>query len=380
MDILEKVRILGDAGKYDVCASSASKRVENTNDRVGNAAAAGICHSFTPDGRCVSLFKMLYTNRCGFDCNYCGNRCNGNGNHQHTAFTPTELADVFMKLYLSNYVEGLFLSSGIGKDPDTTQAEIIECVRLLRDVHKYRGYIHLKILPGVSYELVKQTAELSDRLSINLEASSQSRLSDISSTKDYKNDILKRQSWIKGFEKKGLATSGQTTQFIVGASDETDLEILGMLDWEYKNMQLKRGYFSAFSPIPDTPLMHHAQTPMMRKHRLYQTDWLLRVYKFPLSDIKMITNDGFLPPEDPKLVLAQETFDGALDINEAGYNELIRVPGIGPVSAQRILNLRRSRQSISKKAELQNMGVVVKRALPFIKIGGYSQGTLNQWV
>lgn len=369
MNTLNKIKILADASKFDSCASSSSNRKTKTNDRIGNAAGCGICHSFTEDGRCISLYKTLYSNSCSHDCKYCQNA--SGCNKKPASFEPEELAKTFMSLYVRNYVEGLFLSSAVMKDADSTTERMIDAINLIRTKYKFQGYIHFKVLPGTSYELIKQASEFADRMSVNLEAPNKSRMAEISSVKDYKIDILRRQAWLKRMK----IPSGQTTQLVVGGSDETDLEILNMIDWEYKNIKLKRGYYSAFTPVENTPFENKSKQPLLREHRLYNIDFMMRKYHIRLQEFKTIMDNGMLPKEDPKVVLARHRFDSPVDINEADWNDLIRVPGIGPRNCQRILELQKT-TNITKK-HLHNMGVVLKRALPFIKIDGYNQKTLG---
>ncbi len=374
MSITQKVSILGEAGKWDVCASSNSLRKVKTQDRIGNPSSSGICHSFTEDGRCISLFKVLMTNNCSFDCKYCQNSTSCSG--PKAMLEPEELAKAFMGLYIQNYVEGLFLSSGVLGNPDKTTEKMLECVKLLRSKYKFQGYIHFKILPGTSRELIKQADELADRLSINIEAPSKSRLSELSSVKDYKIDILRRQAWIKNMK----VQSGQTTQMVVGASDETDHEILKMADWEYQNMKLKRAYYSAFTPVPKTPLHFRDKTPLEREHRLYNVDFMMRKYGIKLKEFKPILNEeNNLPRGDPKAHLAKQHFSEPVDINQASYDELIRVPGIGPRSAFRLIRLRKKSQAITKPSQLEPMGVVMKRAAPFLKVNGHIQRKVSDF-
>lgn len=370
MNTVEKVRVLSEAGKWDTCSSTASPRKVTGGDRIGNAALGGICHSFTEDGRCVSLFKTLMTNDCGFDCRYCSN--SAHCSKRTTAYEPNELAKVFMHLYLGNHVEGLFLSSGISGSPDATTEKMIEAVNLIRDRYKFRGYIHFKVLPGTSREHIRQAAAFSDRLSINLEAPSKTRLKEVSSVKDYGTDILRRQRWIDSVK----PPSGQTTQMVVGGSDETDLEILEATDWEYRKMGVKRVYYSAFSPLKNTPLERKAGTPYEREHRLYQVDFMLRKYDTPLREFREMMDAGNLPRGDPKIHLANLYFDDPVDVNECSMEELIRVPGIGPMSARRIMGVRRRGGRLTKRNELKSIGVVLKRAEPFIKINGRTQRRL----
>lgn len=373
MEVLEKVKLLGAAGKWDVCASSASNRKPQTNDRIGHAAAGGICHSFTQNGRCISLYKTLMTNQCKFDCKYCSN--SSHCKNKIAKFEPEQLAKVFINLYVKNYVEGLFLSSGIAKDPNETTQNMIDAIKLIREKYKFRGYIHFKVIPGTDRDLIKQAKSFSDRMSINLEQPNASRMNDVSHVKDYKIDILRRQSWVK----KLSLGAGHTTQMVVGGSDESDLEILKMADWEYKNFELKRAYYSAFTPIKHTPLEFKDKTPFQREHRLYNVDFMMRTYDIKLREFKNILIDDNLPRDDPKIHLARNFFDKAIDINDCTKEELIRVPGIGPQSAERILNLHKNNIEITKRTQLKSIGVVLKRAEPFIKIGQTTQKTLTNF-
>ncbi len=371
MNTVEKLKVLGSAAKYDTCASSASNRAPKGANRIGNASNCGICHSFTPDGRCISLLKVLYSNACSFDCKYCANR---SGCKKRVAkFTPEELAKTFMSMYLRNYVEGVFLSSGIMANPDKTTEQMLETVHLLRNKYKFQGYIHFKTLPGTGYDHIKQASEISDRLSINLEAPNKSRLSEISTVKDFKIDILRRQAWIKRMR----VPSGQTTQLVVGSSDESDHELLSMINWEYDNIKLKRAYYSAFIPVRGTPLENKKRESLDREHRLYNVDFMLRKYGIKYQEFKGIMDDGFLPKGDPKLHLARATLDDPVDINESSFDQLIRVPGIGPISAQRLLSLQRKNKKIKKYEQLHSMGIVLKRAMPFINVDGKHQTRLS---
>ncbi len=372
MNTLRKVEILGQSAKWDSCASSSSNRKVSTNDRIGNAAGCGICHSFTEDGQCISLWKTLYSNACSFDCKYCANAAGCNKNKAR--FEPEEFAKVFMSLYVRNYVEGLFISSAVEKDPDNTTENMIEAVNIIRNKYKFQGYIHFKVLPGTSYDMIKHASEFSDRMSINLEAPNKSRLAEISSVKDFKIDILRRQAWLKRMK----IPSGQTTQLVVGSSDETDMEILSMVDWEYKNFKLKRGYYSAFSPVPKTPLENKNKVPLKRENFLFRCDWLLRKYKFKLNELVFDDRDNLPLNQDPKVSIALKNRDlYPLDINEATYEDLIKVPGIGLQSAYRITQMQKSKEKLTKQRQLKSIGVVLKRALPFIKFNGTVQLSLN---
>ncbi len=426
--LLEKVRILGAAGKYDICASSgcaSNSRVsskdlkkmnnkrEEKNSYFGSTLSSGICHSFTPDGRCVSLFKVLFSNACIFNCKYCFNKVN----RRKISLTPEEYARAFIHLYLGNYVEGMFLSSGITKNADETMEKMLQAVIILREKHNFRGYIHFKCLPGASRDIIQRAAQYVDRMSINLESPTENHLSQIADQKTLETDILRRQEWIRDMSEKkfndwekvdriqsfdthkhnaisyqncdvkyNLAKqlpAGQTTQFVVGAADETDWDILNRLNWEYKSIKIRRGYFSAFYPIIGTPLEKKPATPLLREHRLYQTDWLMRIYKIPLREIEeILTDDLNLPRTDPKIKLAKNYFDGikSNDINNLPYSELIRIPGIGLTSARRIMKLRNEGIKITKKNQLKNIGVVLKRAEPYIKFGNSFQSTLEAFI
>lgn len=374
---IRKVEILGDASKYDVCASMASPRIPTTNKRIGSPVAAGICHAFAPDGRCISLFKVLFTNNCSYDCNYCSNSCERK--KRSTMFKPKELARVFMGLYIRNYVEGLFLSSGIWKDADRTTHKILECISEIRNKYRFRGYIHIKILPGTSNELIKQVMEIADRVSLNIEVPTASHLSEVSSTKDYVNDILRCQKNIRDFIRKGLTPAGHTTQFVLADWGGTDKEIVQRLDWEYRNVDLKRGYFKAFNPIEGTKFANIQAESAMREVQLYRTDWLMRKYEIDKKEILTVMNEKDMIDldKDPKVLLAMNSDLFPLDINEANYNELIRVPGIGEVTAKRIINLRKIRKKLNSFSELQQLGGVVRRARPFLIINGKKSTNLK---
>ncbi len=425
--ILEKIRILGENSKYDICASTASSRTAkypklfgDSKKWIGATESGGICHSYTPDGRCMSLFKTLYTNKCIYNCKYCfSHNCK-----KKMSFTPEEYARTFMKLYSMNVAEGVFISSGVCGSADATTEEMLEAIRLLRFKYKFQGYIHFKCLPGVSQYLLKEAITLSDRISINMEASSKTHLAEIADQKDYNNDIITRQRWLKqirtthneetikemrdlnqdsqlkfqeemiksrrenGYKKfrwdgAPILNSGQTTQFVIGAAEnETDFELLNRIDWGYKRIDLRRAYFSSFIPIEGTPLGGKQAAPLAREHRLYQSDWLLRIYHYKLQDLKEIINEqGNLPHGDPKMHLARKYFEehSRVNPNEASYQELLKVPGIGPISAKRIINLRAKKFRFNKRKDLQSVGVVLKRADPFLIINGNSQTTLQNF-
>ncbi|MFX0010523.1 MAG: helix-hairpin-helix domain-containing protein [Candidatus Hermodarchaeota archaeon] len=425
---LEKIRVLGENSKYDICASTASSRTKkypnlfgNSKNWIGATDKAGICHSYTPDGRCMSLFKTLYTNKCIYNCKYCFSH----GCKQKMSFTSEEYARTFMKLYSMNVVEGVFISSGICGSADETTEEMLEAIKLLRFKYKFQGYVHFKCLPGVSQYLLREAVSLADRISINSEASTKEYLAEIADQKDFYNDIITRQRWLKSIRikhndtvlkflkdtkqdyhlnfqenmikdhrKDGYKTfrwdgapilnSGQTTQFVIGANEnETDLDLLKRIDWGYKEIDLRRAYFSSFIPIEGTPLANKKAAPLSREHKLYQSDWLLRIYHYKLEDLKEILNeDDNLPEGDPKLHLARQYFKdlGPVDPNKASYYELLKIPGIGPVSAKRIINLRSKKFKFKHRADLKSIGVVLKRADPFLTLNGSNQTTISNFM
>ncbi|MEW6686106.1 MAG: putative DNA modification/repair radical SAM protein [Candidatus Edwardsbacteria bacterium] len=365
MDILQKIEILGESAKYDLCGSylcSCPPRIRGGIDR-------WIYPAVMPDGKTIFLLKVLLTNACENDCDYCVNRCTRN--FPRTSFKPEELAKLFIWLYQKRRVKGLFLSSAVNQSVAITMEGMLKTAEILRLRYKFRGYIHLKILPGAEFDYIRRAAELADRISVNLEAPNKDRLQKITSKKDFDKDILQQMKWIKSLrEKETYVRLGQTTQFVVGAADESDKEILITTDKLYREINLTRTYFSAFQPVAGTPLERHPPTPLLREHRLYQTDFLFRRYGFKLEEITF-DNQGNLPLEqDPKTVWAlyhPERFP--LEINRATKEELLRIPGIGPKSAGRIIQLR-SKNRFASLLELKRLGVVTRRAAPFILING----------
>ena len=351
----DKLNALGAGTRYDICTASCTPR---------EASVAGICHSFTHDGRCISLFKTLYTNHCSHQCNYCINATNCAEKPKVFSYTPEELASLTLSLYRSNYIEGLFLSSGAGKDVDLIMEKLIETARLLRFKYGFPGYIHLKVLPGATLSHIKEAMELSDRLSVNIEAPSSSHMKEISPTKDYENDIIQRQRYIRDLSDKIGLQAGQTTQLVVGSSGENDEEIFQRVLYEYNELNVMRTYFSAFSPQKSTPFEKNEPQPKWREHRLYQVDWLYRIYHFDSREIKYAFDEfGFLSNSDPKMAIAKELMDAPVDPNVAKYDELLHVPGIGPTSAKRIIALRRHKR-ISRKEGSQTWVSESKEQLP----------------
>jgi putative DNA modification/repair radical SAM protein len=378
-----KIAILGDASKFDVCASMASPREVSGTNRIGNPDIAGICHAFASDGRCISLFKVLMTNHCIYDCRYCVNSC-GKARTK-VMFEPIELAQAFMGLYIRNYVEGLFLSSGVWRSATDTVEKMIEALDLIRNKYHFRGYIHLKVLPGTDKEYIRQLMELSDRVSLNVELPSASRLDEVSSMKNYETDIINCQKHIHHFIKRGLVPSGQTTQFVIGTTGESDREIIERLNWEYINLELKRGYFSAFTPIKGTPLESKKVSEghsRKRENFLYRIDWLLRRYHYDIDSLFSIMDEnGMIPLNiDPKVSLALEDDIFPLDVNEASFSELLQVPGVGEISARRIINLRKVNKKIRTYKDLQRLGVAIKRSKSFIVVNGQRQTRIKEFL
>ena len=367
MNTLEKARVLGAAGKYDVCGGEICKPPTFTN---GLQNLPGIIKAKAQSGQACSMLKTLYTNACNFDCKYCANRA-GNCQKKITQYNPPELANLFMTLVHKRIVTELFLSSGVAGDSDKTTQGMLDTVRIIRPRYHFQGYIHFKVLPGTSYDLIKQASQFASRMSINVEAPSKARLNELSSVKEMNTDIIQRQAWIKRMNLR----SGQTTQMIIGANDETDLEVMRMARWEYENMKLRRVYYSAFSPVKNTPLENRQQESQTRANHLYNADWLLREYNYKLREIKEILEEEMLPDKDPKIALAEKTLNEPVNIEDASYEELIRVPGIGLKTAQKIIEIRESKKLDSKI--MKRNGVIMSRAAPFIKINGMMQKRLE---
>ncbi|MEO5684162.1 MAG: putative DNA modification/repair radical SAM protein [Chitinophagaceae bacterium] len=374
--VLEKLSILADAAKYDVsCASSGSKR-KNDNKGLGNASGMGICHAYTEDGRCVSLLKILLTNHCIYDCAYCVSR--KSNDIKRAAFTVQEVVDLTINFYRRNYIEGLFLSSGIFSNADYTMERLVLIAKKLRTEHKFNGYIHLKSIPGASDELMHQAGLYADRMSINLEMPTKASLALMAPDKK-REDMIKPMQYLKNAiiqnrdEKKILkkvplfVPAGQSTQMVIGATAETDLQILWMADKFYKNMQLKRVYYSGYVPISNDNRLPAIGTPvpMIRENRLYQADWLMRFYNFKVEEI-VSPEDPILDMQvDPKLNWALRNLHlFPMDINQTDFNLLIRVPGIGLQSAHKIYTARKFGRL--NWEYLKKIGIAVNRAKYFI--------------
>jgi putative DNA modification/repair radical SAM protein len=374
--ILKKIEILADAAKYDVSCSSSGSNRNSKKGGVGNAAVGGICHSFTEDGRCISLLKILFSNICIYDCAYCVNR--KSNDIPRTAFKVEELADLTISFYRRNYIEGLFLSSGVMVSPDFTMERLIAVARKLRYEHGFHGYIHMKAIPGANPDLVHQAGLLADRLSVNIEIPSENYLRLLAPEKDFSsvfnpmNQIHSQIITHKDDRKKFRHTprfvpAGQSTQLIVGASPEPDFEILRLASGFYRQQNLKRVYYSGFMPVNpgDARLPALKQPPLIRENRLYQADWLMRFYEFSYDEILDEQNLSLDLDMDPKLAWAlRNPHMFPLDINSAAYEMILRVPGIGVRSAKLIVaNRRFGKVSFS---HLKRMGVALNRAKYFI--------------
>ncbi len=379
IDTQKKVEILAEAAKYDVsCSSSGSSRA-NQKGGIGNAAPSGICHSWSADGRCISLLKLLFSNDCIYDCAYCINRAS---NHKPRAsFTAEEVAKLTINFYKRNYIEGLFLSSAVFLNPDYTMEQLVKTLMILRNQHKFNGYIHVKAIPGADYRLIRQAGELADRMSVNIELPSRESLKSLAPQKKA-TDILRPMEQIgtdlieyKEDKKKFKSTpdfvpAGHTTQLIVGASPEKDYQILKLSEGLYSRFNLKRVYYSAFMPVePDKRLPAVSGPPLLREHRLYQADWLLRFYNFEADELLGPGRPDFNLDYDPKLDWALNNMDKfPVEINKAGYWQLLRVPGIGPTSARRIISARKEARLSADN--LKKLGSVLKRAKYFILCDG----------
>ncbi len=385
MELDRKLSILADAAKYDAsCASSGANRRDSRDGKgLGSAGGAGICHSYAPDGRCISLLKLLLTNRCIYDCHYCINR--RSSNVQRAAFTPDEVISLTLDFYRRNYIEGLFLSSGIIRNADYTMELVVAVARRLREEHHFRGYIHLKTIPEASGELIEQAARYADRISINLELPTEKSLETLAPekslhrTKQAMGRIRLKLDAAAARRKEGDRTlrfaTGQSTQVIVGADASTDADFLARADELYGAYRLRRVYYSAFSPIPEPsrrlPLV---APPLMREHRLYQADWLLRHYGFKVSEI--------LPPGvpnldlqiDPKLAWAlRNRHEFPVHLQTASREQLLRVPGLGERSVARIIEARR--QTTLRLGDLARLRVSIAKVSPFVITADHSPST-----
>ena len=380
LNLMDKLKILTDAAKYDVACTSSGVERRGDGTGMGNSIAAGICHSFSGDGRCISLLKILYTNECVFDCHYCINR--RSNDVERASFTPEEICQLTMEFYRRNYIEGLFLSSGVKHSPDETMEELCRTAELLRNQYHFQGYIHMKAIPGASPELVERLGHLVDRMSVNLELPTAEGLRKLAPNKSRRTILrpMKQIQLRREANKEELTLyrkapkfvpAGQSTQMIVGATGETDLQIVSVAETLYQQFDLKRVFYSAFVDVNHNSLVPAAISgpPLLREHRLYQADWLLRFYGFQASELLSEKHPNFNLLLDPKCdwaVTHLEQFP--VEINRADYYTLLRVPGIGERSARRIVGARRTRAL--DFPDLKKIGVVLKRALYFITCNG----------
>ena len=376
MNLHDKLAILADAAKYDAsCASSGAQRRDSKNGTgVGSAGGMGICHSYAPDGRCISLLKLLLTNRCIYDCHYCINR--RSSNVRRAAFTPDEVVRLTLDFYKRNYIEGLFLSSGITRSADHTMEQLVEVARTLRETHDFRGYIHLKTIPEASPELIEKAAKYADRISLNLELPVQTSLDRLAPEKNLArtkqamgrirlklDDAAERR---KQGDRKLRHATGQSTQVIVGADASTDADFLTRSEELYQSYRLRRVYYSAFSPIPEPSAILPAKpAPLLREHRLYQADWLMRFYGFQRSEITPLDQPNLDLHIDPKLAWAlRNRALFPLDLRTATREQLLRVPGLGPRNVERILDLRR--HTFIRLDDLRRLRVPLGKVRPFL--------------
>lgn len=413
--IMEKLKILADSAKYDVsCSSSGVGRANNR--RIGSAHASGICHSWGADGRCISLLKVLFSNKCVYDCEYCVNR--RSNDFPRASFEPEELAKLTIEFYRRNYIEGLFLSSAVEVSPDHTAERILQCLRILRYEYGFAGYIHAKIIPGVSREILDQIGLVADRLSVNIEMPTSKSLEMFAPQKKPKeifapmrqitNTLIERNAlagpgtMFKGVDlnapenylgagryelsgnvnalstrrkKEVFAPAGQTTQMIIGAGEESDKSILTTSENLYRTFKMKRVYYSAYIPVVDSPILPDRKTspPLAREHRIYQADWLLRFYGFSVSELFNGGSSNLDPDLDPKVTWALRNLElFPIEVNKASYDMLMRIPGIGAVSAKRIVRQRKA--AAVRFEDLRKMGVVLKRAKYFLTCGGRYYG------
>lgn len=382
MDVLEKLTVLTDAAKYDAaCTSSGGTRTAKKG-YIGNTstASAGCCHTFSADGRCVTLLKVLLTNRCVYDCKYCVNR--RSNDTRRAAFTPEELADLTIQFYRRNYIEGLFLSSGVFRSPDYTTELMIRCLALLRERYRFNGYIHAKAIPGTAPELVERLGFLADRLSVNIELPSEAGLNSLAPDKT-KGAILapmrqiqtrnrqSREELVKYRHAPRFAPAGQSTQLIVGATRDTDFHILRLTQGLYDRYGLKRVFYSAYVPVVEHALLpaRDVKPPLLREHRLYQADWLLRFYGFRAEELLDEGTQDFDTRVDPKCSWALAHLDFfPVEVNTAAYETLLRIPGVGVTSARRILSARQV--GPLHIDNLKKLGVVMKRAQYFLTASG----------
>lgn len=375
MNLSDKLAILADAAKYDASCSSSGGKGRNSlgTGGIGSTEGMGICHAYAPDGRCISLLKILLTNFCVYDCAYCVNR--RSSNVRRARFTPEEVVELTLEFYRRNYIEGLFLSSGIIRSPDYTMEQLVRVARTLRTEHRFGGYIHLKTIPDASPELIDAAGRWADRLSINVEMPTEGGLKSLAPEKDLR-DIRRSMGRLRlsieeaKAEAKAprFAPAGQSTQMIVGADSANDRDVLVTSSNLYNNYQLRRVYYSAFSPIPDaSKILPLKPPPLVREHRLYQADWLIRFYGFVADEIAPAGDDGMLPLDiDPKLAWAlrhREQFP--VDVNRASRDMLLRVPGLGVKTVDKLIAMRMHKRI--RYDDLIRLRVPVKKVAPFVQ-------------
>lgn len=381
MSVMEKLRILTDAAKYDVACTSSGASRGNDGTGLGSCVQMGICHSFAADGRCISLLKILFTNECIFDCKYCINR--RSNDVPRASFTPDEICELTIEFYRRNYIEGLFLSSGILRSPDYTMELICAALEKLRKVYRFQGYIHVKAIPGASEELIQRAGFLADRMSVNLELATAEGLRTLAPHKT-RDKILKPMRLVQNgrsqnaYELKvyqhapSYVPAGQSTQMIVGATPETDYQMLHVAETLYQRFDLKRVFYSAFVSVnvdKALPAKTDQGPPLLREHRLYQADWLLRYYKFEAKELLTEEEPNFNPLFDPKCNWALRHLEYfPVEVNRAPYEMLLRVPGLGYRSAGRIVRARRL--GTLDFQDLKKIGVVLKRAMYFLTCNG----------
>ena len=380
LPLMEKLKILSDAAKYDVACTSSGVAKKNPGSGIGNSIEAGICHSFSADGRCISLLKILFTNECIYNCKYCINRASNDV--VRTSFTPEEVCELVIGFYRRNYIEGLFLSSGILKSPDYTMELICRTLKMLREEHHFHGYIHVKAIPGADERLIELAGFYADRMSVNLELPTAESLKALAPNKSRKAILTPmRQVQLRREENKNelmlyrgapkFVPAGQSTQMIIGATRETDLEIVSVAESLYQKFDLKRVFYSAFVNVNKDKQLPATLDgpPLLREHRLYQADWLLRFYEFEAKELLSEKNPNFNIYFDPKCDWALRHLECfPVEINTADYHMLLRVPGIGNRSAIRIVKARR--MGILDFQDLKRIGVVLKRAIYFITCKG----------
>lgn len=381
MSVYEKLNILSDAAKYDVACTSSGTTRQNDGRGMGNCSEAGICHSFSADGRCISLLKILFTNECIYDCKYCINR--SSNDIVRAAFTPDEVCTLMMEFYRRNYIEGLFLSSGIIKSPNYTMELIYATLVKIRVDCNFQGYIHVKAIPGADEDLIQRVGFLADRMSVNLELPTAEGLRLLAPHKSRKNILTpmrlvqnkmqeNKQEIVTYKNARRFVPAGQSTQMIIGATPETDYQIMNVAESLYKKFELKRVFYSAFVHVNEDsclPARREEGPPLLREHRLYQADWLLRYYGFEAKELLSEAQPNFNVLLDPKCNWALKHLEHfPIEVNRADYYTLLRVPGIGNKSASRIVKARR--MGVLDFTDLKKMGVVLKRALYFLTCKG----------